>query len=219
MAKVLNPFFAGEARGSVGSITASRNRSGAIIRQNASPVQPRTNSQQSIRYNLQTLINEFQNLTSSQITDWNDFAAANPVTDVFGNSILLSGENWYVRLNSRLLEIGQSSQSTPPATANSDYTPTLSMAISSSGIWLTYGTAMSGNQRIWVQYSGNVPLSRNFLSKDTRQRSKLSSSDSSPQLIVADASLLTGTQRHLTAFAVDANGRATPKQRWSIEKS
>lgn len=221
MAKVLNPFFAGEARGSVGSITASRSRAGAIIRQNGSPVQPRSNSQQLQRYNVQSLTSDFQNLTSAQIQQWQDFADANPVTDVFGNSILLSAINWYVRLNSRLLTAGQTLLTTPPATANPGYSPTINAfwdTVSNTGIDFSFSPVPATNQRIWLQWSGNVPLTRNFLSRDTRQRQIVTNSDSSPLLIIPVADVIANSQRHITAFATDEFGRATPRQRWSVEE-
>lgn len=218
MAKCLNPLMAMEARGSVGGLTASRNRSGAYVRNNASPVQPRTQAQQARRYDVQALNAEFQALTVAQITAWNDFATANPRPDAFGNSVAITGLNWYVALNSRLRTISVASQSTPPATANPNYDPTMSFSyLSGTGVQFNFSPAPTGNERIWLQWSGNVPKSRNFRSKDVRQRQIVSSSDSSPLTVITSADLiLDSTQRQLFCFAVDASGRGTPTLRFTI---
>lgn len=219
MAKVLNPFFAGDARGSIGAFTASRNRSGAVMRQKVSPVQPRSNAQQSVRYTLQGLTKQFQSLTSVQISNWNDFAAANPVTDVFNNQINLTGMNWFVRLNSRLTESGIAVITTPPDTGNAGYLPVINASFDAVvGVEFSWDTNPTANQRIWIQYSGNVPLSRNFASADLRQRTKIVNGDISPLQIIPLADLVLDTsQRQVTAFAVDEFGRSTPKQRWTIQ--
>lgn len=218
MAKVLNPFMAGEARGSVGSLTASRNRSGAIVRQNASPVQPRTQATQLVRYDVQAVNKAFQNLTAVEISNWNDFAVANPRPDVFGNSIARTGLNWFVALNTRLRTAGLSILTNPPATANPAFNPDMDATfLSGVGVQFSFNPEPFGNERIWLQWSGNVPLSRNFLSRDVRQRQLVSAADSSPLTIIPVADLiLDTTQRQITAFAVDDSGRATPKLRFTV---
>lgn len=221
MAKVLDPLLSGDARGSLGAMTASRNRSGAYLRRKVSPVQPRTHLQQLQRYSLQYVNKQFQSLTAAQIADWNDFAVANPRPDVFGNAVARTGLNWFVALNSRLFYAGISIITTPPTDANPSFDPVLSAEIGTSpaDLNITFGTVPSTDQTIWVQYAANQPLSRNFLSKAVRQKVIVTSSDTSPVVLVAAASLVSGTQNHVTAFAVDEFGRATPKQRWTVENT
>ena len=218
MAKVLNPFMAGDARGSVGSFCASRNRSGAVLRQKVSPVQPRTHLQQKQRYSLQYVNQQFQSLEAAQIQAWNDFATANPRPDVFGSSIARTGLNWFVALNTRLFYTGTALITVPPATANPDYDPVLDAIIdvSPADLVLTFDADPTTAQTIWVQSAINQPLSRNFLSKSTRQTVIATSSDTGQVVIAAAATLVSGSQNHVTAFAVDVYGRATPKQRWTV---
>lgn len=219
MVKTLNAFFSGDARGSVGAFTASRNRSGGYMRQKVSPVQRRSQAQQSIRYNLQTLTKQFQNLTATQIAAWNEFASANSVTDVFNNQINLTGMNWYLKLNSRLLEAGFTVITDPPDTGNASFTPVMNATfLSGVGINFSFDTVPSTGQSIWLQWSNNVPLSREFLSADVRQRQRIVNTDTSPETIIPVSDLTLNTsQRQITAFAVDEFGRATPKLRFTVQ--
>lgn len=116
MAKILLGATIGDARGSAGAITYSRNRSGAYIRQKVSPVNPSTARQTLVRQRFSTLSVNWGNvLTVAQRTAWLALAAVNPVTDVFGNSQVLTGLQLYQRVNRNLQEIGVTVLDVAPA--------------------------------------------------------------------------------------------------------
>lgn len=220
MAKVKDPFGAREARGSVGGIVSSRNSMGQYFRCKASPVQPRTAEQQARRYDFQKLVREFQDLTQAQIEEWALFAANWTITDCFGDQITTTALNWYIALNSRLMAIGVASQSTPPLNPDATYTPTIDIDqdVNSGGdIEMTYSPAPTGNERIWVMYTGNLPKSSLFTKKSMRLRTKVASTDASPHTLIQYADLSYGDSLiQFLVFGVDDEGRATPRLRDTV---
>jgi len=104
-----------DLRGSIAGQVHSRNTYGNYIRQKVSPVQPRTAKQLEVRELFTTLSRRFsQVLTDEQQEAWRQAAASNPVRDVFGDSIALTGINLYTRLNSLRVLMGQPPLDTPP---------------------------------------------------------------------------------------------------------
>ncbi len=104
-----------DLRGSIAGQVHSRNTYGNYVRQKVSPVQPRTARQLEVRELFSTL----SRMYSTQLTDeeqeaWRQAAASNPVRDVFGDSISLTGINLFNRLNSLRLLMGQQPLRTPP---------------------------------------------------------------------------------------------------------
>ncbi len=104
-----------DLRGSIAGQVHSRNTYGNYIRQKVSPVQPRTARQLEVRELFSTLSRRFSNiLTDEQQEAWRQAAASNPVRDVFGDSITLTGINLYNRLNSLRVLAGLPPLNWPP---------------------------------------------------------------------------------------------------------
>lgn len=116
MAKYNASGVGGDIRGKLGNTVFSRNKGGAILRQKVTPNNPQTPAQQAVRQNFGQNSKAWSGtLTQGQRDAWTAFAAANPVRNVFGNSITLTGLAMYNRLNQILLQIGQPKISNPPA--------------------------------------------------------------------------------------------------------
>lgn len=92
--------LAGEMSGSMGGITASHNRGGAYLRRRSIPVNPNTARQQLVRAAFGGLVQAWTNtLTDAQRQAWRDYAASVPRTDSLGNTINLTGQQWYIAAN------------------------------------------------------------------------------------------------------------------------
>ena len=119
--KVLPGMGWGDASGSVGALTVSHNRGGLYIRSRTVPTNPNTAFQSDVRAAVADLAQAWKTLTVSQQTQWSDFALSNPIVDVLGSTITLSGEQMYIRCNLRLSLYYLTTISVPPAnmTANS----------------------------------------------------------------------------------------------------
>lgn len=219
MAKVKNPFLSSEARGSVGGMTASRNTMGAYMRSKASPVQPRTETQQKRRYALQKLTRQYQDLTPTQIAAWNDFASNWPTTDVFGDSITLTGLDWFVSLNSRLDAINAAAQTTPPLNPNSTFNNTVSIFQNAvnGNIQMGLNVSLVDGSAIWMSWSSNLPKSSNFLKKSCKLRNIYESNVSLTHNLISYSALVPDESVvQFSFFGVDEFGRATPVQRKNV---
>lgn len=166
MAKILFGAIATDARGKVAGIVYSKNASGAYLRQKVSPTQSLTTRRGLVRARMTNLSKYWSNsLTEAQVAGWNAFAKNNPVTDVFGRTMTLSGIQTYCRLNAQILNVGGTQINTPPAsltiagitsiTITSDASvPTLSLA---------YGPSpLAANVCLNVFATQQLPVGRTF---------------------------------------------------------
>ena len=86
--------------GSVGGVTAARNRSGSYFRARTKPINPNSARQQVIRAAMATLTTRWaQTLTAAQRTAWNLYAASVTSLNKLGETINLSGFNQFIRSN------------------------------------------------------------------------------------------------------------------------
>lgn len=116
MAKIQFGGTVMDARGKVGGGMYSKNRSGAYIKRKVTPTNPNTGPQTVVRTHFTDLTKAWGGtLTPANRTNWNNFAALWPRTDVFGNSVKISGQNMYISLNQRALQIGSAIIADPPA--------------------------------------------------------------------------------------------------------
>jgi len=213
MAVVQQPFGAVQASGSVAGMTALITRSGQILRQRRRPVQPRTSSVQDVRYNFASFNRMFQSLTAEEIQAWNDFGATWTIPGKLGSNIKVTGLNWFINFSVRLQKIGVTPPTAPPLNPNSDYFPELSVALTGSpaSINLTISPLPTGDETIWVYYTGFLPLSSRFQKGSIRLRQIITSSATSPVTLIAAADIPNENCRVQFKFvAVDGSGRATP---------
>lgn len=127
MAKFKPGPLAASISGSVGGTTFAHNRGGAYMRLRSVPSNPSTVYQQNIRSFLANISQGWRSLTAAQQLAWSNWAQQNPITDVIGEAIHLSGHQAYVKLNHRLAQAGNNLISTPPITAPP--TPLLTLAV------------------------------------------------------------------------------------------
>lgn len=116
MAIIIPGPLAEEARGKIGGLVFSRNKGGQYVKGFAAPTNPSTARQVEVRSQWSVLINAYSVLiTQLQRDGWVDLAAANPVLNRLGQSILLSGLNMYIRFNQTRLLTGSARIDTAPA--------------------------------------------------------------------------------------------------------
>ncbi len=95
-------------RGTLGGITFSANASGPYARAWARPPNPRTIAQNDVRTVLSQVATEWRGITDAQRTAWNTWAAATAParTNSLGETILLTGYQWFIGMNSNLVAYG-----------------------------------------------------------------------------------------------------------------
>lgn len=94
--------------GSIGGITGSHNRGGLYLRARRIPTNPSSPAQVLVRAYLATATTTWATLSNAQRADWELYAANVPVINPLGDSIHLSGQQWFVKCNSLRLRAGKS---------------------------------------------------------------------------------------------------------------
>jgi hypothetical protein len=98
--KVL-PTMGSMYSGSMRGITASHNKGGLYFRGRTVPTNPNTARQQTTRSAMNGKMQDWSMvLTEAQRQAWRDYAANVPVTDSLGQTMNLSGINWFVKSQS-----------------------------------------------------------------------------------------------------------------------
>lgn len=112
MAKFL-PIL-GALRGAIADLVFSRNKGGQYAKQKASPTNPNSVRQQTMRGILAQLSAAWDALTDPQKSAWNGWADSNPRTDSLGQEYTLTGHQAFVGLNARVLDAGDTIGTDPP---------------------------------------------------------------------------------------------------------
>lgn len=111
--------------GSVGAVTASRNKFGPYLRTKAIPVNPNTTRQQEVRSLFAALVNNWtDDITQVQRDAWSNWAAQTTILGKDGSPINITGQNAYIRFNTVRLQIGGSRVDDGPTTFNNGNPPT-----------------------------------------------------------------------------------------------
>lgn len=89
----------------------------ATVKAFCSPAQPRTKIQLATRAWTTQLVRAWATLTQPNRDHWNAYAVTHPESDWTGNPKRLTGLNWFVRCNFRILRLGGTQIAEPPAVA------------------------------------------------------------------------------------------------------
>lgn len=114
MAKVIGPLFSTEARGRVGGLVYNTWRGISYVKAQCAPAQPRTARQLAIRSFTIRLVRLWQSLPVLTMDAWNEYARTHLLTDGMGVGKRLTGCNWFVGLNLRLIDMGLTINTIPP---------------------------------------------------------------------------------------------------------
>jgi len=185
MGKVLFGNGVAQIRGSIAGNTYSRNRGGSYIRNRVTPINPASARQESVRENLSALSKDWgAQLTEAQRDAWTAFAAEWPVTDVFGQTVVLTGEQMYVRLGVRATQAGLPVLAAAPLDQNVDTLLTLSGAfdvgVGSLAEATFTPTPLGAGQRLQLFATAPMPPGINFVKNRLRLLQTFAAATASP---------------------------------------
>lgn len=160
MGKVVEPFGAIKAVGSVGGVTATRSGSGQGMKSKGGRVDPATPVQQAGRAALQTASRGYQDLSVEEQDAWIEFGKLWPEENRCGILVALTGANWYVRLNWHRGRAGLSAVTAPPVGPGCDYLPTVHFRHVPEGIRMVVEPWPAAEELIYVSRCGVEPISR-----------------------------------------------------------
>lgn len=140
--------------GSVGGVVASHNRGGMYLRNRSVPVNTNTSAQQAQRSALGAAAIAWSSLSAAQRTGWGSYATATPVLNRIGDTVTLTGFNWFVASASFLSRLGLAvinDAPSSPGLSNLGVNPSGVFSASTGAIFAT--TDATANSGVLVGYS------------------------------------------------------------------
>lgn len=142
------------ASGSLAGVVASHNRGGSYFRRRTVPVKATTTYATNAKARLAAASSAWKGLTGAQRFAWETWASTNPIVDTLGEKRILSGQQAYIKLNSRILFIGGSQISVPPVVSapNALTSVTLTADIGAGNFEVAFTpTPLAAGLSAWVQ--------------------------------------------------------------------
>ena len=159
----------GELSGSMGDITAARNKGGMYLRFRARPTNPQTPKQTAVRERLGGLSKRWsQFLTEAQRIAWKLLADTYSVVDVLGESRNLTGIAMFNKLNGVLLNAGESVVYDPPIGMDVSSTEALEITTAvgaATDCVLTFSPVLGATEVLYINGVVNISPAINNVKK------------------------------------------------------
>lgn len=143
----------GAASGSVGGVTASRNRFGPYFRTRAKPVISTSADAQAAKGILAAQTTRWQTLTDAERAAWETYADTHLVTNSLGVPQALTGHQAFVGINARIDRAGGTLLDNPPAAAAPDGLQSLALTadIGTGNFEVAFTpTPLAADDALWV---------------------------------------------------------------------
>ncbi|MCK5617171.1 hypothetical protein KAR91_85700 [Candidatus Pacearchaeota archaeon] len=211
----------GAMSGKIGANVFSRNRSGAYVRGWAKPVNTNTARQQAVRQFMQSLSSRWSNtLTALQREEWEAYANAVLSVNRLGETIQLTGMNWYVGNNSVVLSAGGTIIDDGPAVLNKPNADSLFDVVideANQEISVTFDVTQpwvdQDAGRMLVSMGTPVNPTRNFFAGPYRIAGAISGSSTvpptSPQVLTAPFAVQETQKAFVQARIVEEDARVS----------
>lgn len=141
------------ASGKIGGMVAAHNRGGLYLRGWGIPTNPNTFAQNMVRVALGFLAGRWGTLTDAQREGWRIYGLNVPTTNRLGDTIYLTGQQWYIACNTVQLRAGFGPVDDAPTTYYMDALSPVSVAATgaSPNINVTFDTTDD-----WVDENGGA---------------------------------------------------------------
>lgn len=103
-----------EIRGSIAGNTYSRNTSGPILRARRVPTSTTSSSQVASLNALNNLQNQWRLLDYATVVAWDEWSKGRTRVNIFGKLTKLSGQQWFLSINTNRILLGEIILTTPP---------------------------------------------------------------------------------------------------------
>lgn len=182
MAKVKYGEMIADLRGKINGTVHSKNRSGQYMRNKTSPVNPQSTSQSGVRNSFTTFAQGWRSLTAAQRSAWAGVVDAFTKSNVFGDTVRLTGANLYMMLNRVIATIGGTAITSPPIPAAvTGITSASAVAdVSDATIVLTYAPAIPAAQTTQVWATAPQSAGVSFVKNKYRYIGKMVTANASP---------------------------------------
>lgn len=217
-----------QVSGSIGGVTYAHNRGGLYRRARSIPTNPNSAAQITVRGNFASLAAAWRDvLTGAERLAWENYAANSPVSDAFGDPLLLTGQQMYIRCNSVRQRAGAGRIDPGPTVFGliDLTTPLFTASVAGAGVFVIFdnsdGWANEDNGGLAVQTSRFLSPTINFHRSPFRFQAVIDGDATTPPVSpinvgannaygqpVADATIGQRLFGRVTAFGAD--GRISP---------
>lgn len=191
MAKFL-PIL-GQLRGSVAGNKFSRNTYGTYLARKSTPVNPMSPAQTLVRERMSGIAKAWSGtLTEVQRGAWRALCLGYPVTDIFGDSQVLTGIAMFVKVNIIRRLIGDVPLADPPS--NLEVEPVLSAVLAAPGdgdstLSVAFANDCTADERLVVRVAMNVAPGVQFIKNRLRFAEYSNVSQTTPFVVNVPARL------------------------------
>lgn len=212
-----------QVSGSVGGLTYAHNQGGMYTRARSIPTDPASSFQLAVRNAVAQLMARWRNtVTAAQRTGWEVFAANTPVLDPLGDSVLISGQAWYIKANAARRAVGVTViDDAPVSFGMADLTtPTLTVSATTDQVTVTFdntdawATAVGGHLLVYASRPQNSTV--NFFKGPYRFAGRVNGAvvpPTSPATINLPFVVSPGNQVFFRFLATQSNGQISAPQR------
>lgn len=149
--------------GSYAGVTSSRNRYGQYVRNRATPVNPASSAQGTVRARLSANAAAWRALTDLQRAGWESLGGEMTRTDSLGSSYTLNGFSAFCSVNNNLDQMGSATVSAAPALSTPSTVLTAAVTLTSAAFSIAYTpTPMPAGTKLAVFASPQRSAGRNF---------------------------------------------------------
>lgn len=144
----------GQVSGRIGGTIFSHNKGGMYIRNGTKPTKVTTELALKFKALMGKVSKEWQRLTAENRAAWVSYAATNSEKNRLGRSISITGQNWFVRCNTRAQAVGGVTLTLPPTIPSPGVSFPTAFTISKSEEEATFtlGAALANaNEVLWIR--------------------------------------------------------------------
>lgn len=156
--------LASEVSGRIGGTIFAHNRGGMYVRNGTKPIKVTTPSAMTFKAILGTASKLWTMLTSAEIAAWNTFATNNPQKNRLGRQISLTGQNFFIRLNSRLMYANADIITLPPTAAPPNLAAISAMSVTAATgtVQITFDdSGLGANDVLWIKAAASFSPTKN----------------------------------------------------------
>jgi len=212
----------GDARGSLGGTTFSRNHYGSYARQRTKPVDPGSTLQNTYRTRMAAAVVAWEALTSAQKLAWNAKGSTTNFTNRLGDSYTPTGSNLWVRSYNLLEQAGLTAITDPPIFPVIDDVGTALTFDGTDGLVLTTTSAdWPAAAVLLVWYAIDKTKGTYFYKGPYPNATSLVAGDFTldEAILVATAGIQAGSSQFAAWRLVGTDGSASTMRRGRVEKA
>jgi len=210
--------------GSIAGNTFAKNRSGNYVRARTKPVNPQSSFQTDVRSQLAALVTRWtETLTAAQRAAWDAYAANVSKTNPLGETIFITGQNWYCAVNVPNGQAGYSYVDAAPTifdrgtftpvsiVPSGGATPELDVTFDNTDAW-----ANEDDAAMLIYSSREVNPSRTFTPGSYRLAGTIEgdsvTAPTSPATLTSPFPMTNGNRVFMRALVIRADGRLSTAQ-------